>query len=75
MASGILTISGQASLISSYVKTNLLLFRASSDNLERQVIEIVAACHDYLSGNSGKDLVFLFDGFDEVSVEIQKNTV
>ena len=41
----------------------------------RRAIEIVAACHDYLSGNGGKDLVFLFDGFDEVSVEIQKNSL
>ena len=41
----------------------------------RRAIEIAAACHDYLSGNSGKDLAFLFDGFDEVSVEIQKNSL
>ena len=41
----------------------------------RQAIEIAAVCHDYLSGNSGKDLVFLFDGFDEDSVEIQENSL
>ena len=41
----------------------------------RQAIEIAAACHDYLSGNGGNDLVFLFDGFDELSVEIQKNSL
>ena len=41
----------------------------------RQAIEIAAACHVYLSGNSGKDLVFLIDSFDEVLVEIQKNSL
>ena len=41
----------------------------------RQAIEIAAAYHDYLSGNGVKDLVFLFDGFDELSVEIQKNSL
>ena len=34
----------------------------------RRAIEIAAACHDYLTGNGGKDVVFLFDGFDELSV-------
>ena len=38
----------------------------------RRAIEIAAACHDYFSENGGKDLVFLFDGFDELSVELQR---
>ena len=38
----------------------------------RKAIEIAAACHDYFSENGGKDLVFLFDGFDELSVELQR---
>ena len=41
----------------------------------RRAIEIAAACHDYLSENGGKDLLFLFDGFDELSVELQKNSL
>ena len=41
----------------------------------RRAIEIAAACHDYLSENGGKDLVFLFDGFDELSVEIRRTNL
>ena len=41
----------------------------------RRAIEIATACHDYLSENGGKDLVFLFDGFDELLVELQKNSL
>ena len=41
----------------------------------RRAIEIAAACHDYLSENGGKDLVFLFDGFDELSVEIRRTSL
>ena len=41
---------------------------------KRRAIEIAAACHDYLYENGGKDLVFLFDGFDEFSIEIQKKS-
>ena len=40
----------------------------------RRAIEIAAACHDYLSENGGKDLVFLFDGFDEFPIELQKKS-
>ena len=40
----------------------------------RRAIEIAAACHDYLSENGGKDLVFLFDGFDEFPIELQKES-
>ena len=41
----------------------------------RRAIEIATACHDCLSQNGGKDLVFLFDGFDELSIEMQKNSL
>ena len=41
MAPGISAISGQASLISSKVKTNLLLLRASSEHLEAHAIQYV----------------------------------
>ena len=37
--------------------------------------EIAATCHDYLSENGGKDIVFLFDGFDELSVELQRSSL
>ena len=40
-----------------------------------RAIEIAAACHDYLSWNGGKDLAFLFDGFDEFPHELQKNSL
>ena len=40
-----------------------------------RTIEIVAACHDYLSENGGKDLAFLFDGFDEYPEKLQKNSL
>ena len=38
----------------------------------RRAKEIAVACHDYLSNNKGKDLVFLLDGFDEFPFELQK---
>ena len=41
----------------------------------RRAIEIAAACHDYLSENGGKDLMFLFDGFDEFPTELQKSSL
>lgn len=31
----------------------------------RKATEIIATCCDYLFKNSGKDALFLFDGFDE----------
>ena len=40
----------------------------------RRSTELAAACHDYLSENGGKDVVFLFDGFDEFPEELQKNS-
>ena len=41
----------------------------------RRAVEIAAACHDYLSNNGGKDLVFLFDGFDEYPEDLQENSL
>ena len=41
----------------------------------RRATEIAAACHDYLSENGGKDLLFLFDGFDEFPIDLQKKSL
>ena len=41
----------------------------------RRAVDIATTCHDYLSENSGKDLAFLFDGFDEYPEELQKNSL
>ena len=41
----------------------------------RRAVDIAAACHDHLYENGGKDLVFLFDGFDEYPEELQKNSL
>ena len=41
----------------------------------RKSKELAVQCHDYFSENSGKDLVFLFDGFDELSIELQTNNL
>ena len=40
----------------------------------RRAAEIATACHDYLSENGGKDLLFLFDGFDEFQLNYKKVT-
>ena len=41
----------------------------------RRAAQIAAACHDYFSENGGKDLVFLFDGFDEFPTELQSSSL
>ena len=41
----------------------------------RRAEDIAAACHDHLYENGGKDLVFLFDGFDEYPENLQKNSL
>ena len=41
----------------------------------RRAVEIAAACHDHLSENGGKDLAFLFDGFDEYPENLRKNSL
>ena len=40
---------------------------------DRRATEIVSACNDYLSENSGEDLVFLFDGYDEYPEKLQED--
>ena len=37
--------------------------------------EIATACSDYFLNNDGKDLLFLFDGFDELPKEVQSNSL
>ena len=41
---------------------------------KRRAVEIAAACHDYLCENGGKDVAFLFDGFDEYPENLQKKS-
>ena len=41
----------------------------------RRAAQIAAACHDHLSGNGGKDVMFLFDGFDELQAELQEDSL
>ena len=36
--------------------------------------EISTACSDYLLANGGKDISFLFDGYDELPEDLQKNS-
>ena len=37
--------------------------------------EIASECNDYLFNNSGKDLIFLFDGYDEIPVALQESSL
>ena len=37
--------------------------------------EIATACSKYLFNNNGKDVVFLFDGYDEFPVNLQKDSL
>ncbi|XP_065886389.1 protein NLRC5-like [Dysidea avara] len=37
--------------------------------------EISIACSDYLFANGGKDITFLFDGYDEFPAELQKSSL
>ena len=43
----------------------------------RRAAQISAACHDHLSDheNGGKDLMFLFDGFDELQAELREKSL
>ena len=41
----------------------------------RRAAQIAAACHDHLSQNGGKDLMFLFDGFDELQTEQREKSL
>ena len=58
----------QASLI----KDLLQLFCNREDT---RAAQISTACSDYLVHNGGKDLVILFDGFDELPETLQKNSL
>jgi len=40
---------------------------------DHRATEIATACSNYFFKNSGKDLIFLFDGFDELPENLQKN--
>ena len=42
---------------------------------DARAIEVATACSDHLIQNGGKELVFLFDGFDEFPVALQKNSL
>ena len=37
--------------------------------------EIAAVCSDYLLANGGKDITFLFDGYDELPGDLQKSSL
>ena len=41
----------------------------------RRALEIATSCHDYLSENGGKNIVLLFDGFDEFPIKFHKDSV
>ncbi|XP_065888438.1 protein NLRC3-like [Dysidea avara] len=42
---------------------------------DRKAVEISTACSQYFFSNSGKDLALLFDGFDEFSEHLQKDSL
>jgi len=42
---------------------------------DRRAKEIAAACSDYLFENNGKQLLFLFDGFDEFPEHLRENSL
>ena len=42
---------------------------------DRRAEEIANTCSDYFIHSGGKDLAFLFDGFDEYPEELQKNSL
>ena len=42
---------------------------------DRRAPEIASACSDYLIGNNGKDIVLLFDGYDEYPKMLQKGSL
>ena len=37
--------------------------------------KVAAACSDYFVQNDGKDLAFLFDGFDEYPEKLRENSL
>ena len=42
---------------------------------DRRATEIASACSDYLIENNGKDLAFIFDGYDEYPEKLRKNSL
>jgi len=42
---------------------------------ESKATEIATACSEYLFNNNGKDVVFLFDGYDEFPDDLQKDSL
>jgi len=52
--------------------SDLLLSYCKGD---RRAKEIAGACSDYLFENNGKNLVFLFDGFDEFPEHLRENSL
>ena len=56
----------------SLIKHLLQLFHNRED---ARASSISTACSDYFVRNGGRDLIFLFDGFDEFPEELQKNSL
>ena len=56
----------------SFLKDLLQLYYNREDT---RATQIATTCSDYLVQNGGKDLAFLFDGFDEYPEELQKNSL
>ena len=44
-------------------------------NRDRKAEKIATACSDYLTGNNGEDVAFLFDGYDEYPEIFQKDSL
>jgi len=42
---------------------------------DHRATEIATACSEYFFDNAGKDLIFLFDGFDELPKNVQNNSL
>ena len=42
---------------------------------DRRATEIASACSDYLFKNNGKDLAFIFDGYDEYPEKLRKDSL
>ena len=53
---------------------DLLLLFCKGDSNEKAA-DITSSCSDYLLANGGKDVVFLFDGYDELPEHLKKNSL
>jgi len=60
-----------------YNKLNLFLifYRISVAKGDPEAIKITTACSKYLFDNGGKDLVFLFNDFDELPEKLRTNSL